>query len=275
MIRNVVHKDSQVMDIHPIAADKREAVLAALGQIERQHDVRILLACESGSRGWGFSSPDSDYDVRFLYVRRRDWYLQLRPGRDVIEQPIEDEIDLNGWDIRKALGLLLKSNAVISEWMESPVRYCADHPIVARLRALADDVIDSRALAHHYARLGSNAAERWLDGEADVAVKKYFYALRPALVIRALRLAPDIRPPMHLAALIRAARLPEDIVTDIAMLVEAKRLTNERSNGARLPRLDAIIRAELRRAADIPERADPSHMAPKRADDLFLELVNT
>jgi hypothetical protein len=80
---------------------------------------------------------------------------------------------------------------------------------------------------------------------------------------------------MHLAALIRAARLPEDIVTDIAMLVEAKRLTNERSNGARLPRLDAIIRAELRRAADIPERADPSHMAPKRADDLFLELVNT
>jgi predicted nucleotidyltransferase len=253
----------------------RAEIETRLHALSIEEDVRILLAIESGSRAWGFPSPDSDYDVRFLYVRRRDWYLQLRPGRDVIEQPIEDEIDLNGWDIRKALGLLLKSNAVISEWMESPVRYCADHPIVARLRALADDVIDSRALAHHYARLGSNAAERWLDGDADVAVKKYFYALRPALVIRALRLAPDIRPPMHLAALIRAARLPEDIVTDIAMLVEAKRLTNERSNGARLPRLDAIIRAELRRAADIPERADPSHMAPKRADDLFLELVNT
>ncbi|WP_442678240.1 nucleotidyltransferase domain-containing protein [Sphingomonas sp. ASY06-1R] len=253
----------------------RAEIEARLHALSIEEDVRILLAIESGSRAWGFPSPDSDYDIRFVYVRRRNWYLQLQPGRDVIERPIEDEIDLNGWDIRKALSLLLKSNAVISEWMESPVRYCADHPIIARLRALADDVIDSRALAHHYARLGSNAAERWLDGDADVAVKKYFYALRPALVIRALRLAPEIRPPMHLAALIRAARLPEDIVTDIATLVEAKQRTNERSDGAKLPRLDAIIRSELGRAADVPGRADASSMALQRADDIFLELVNT
>lgn len=82
----------------------RREIEARLDSIEQTHDVRILLAVESGSRAWGFPSPDSDYDVRFLYVRSRRWYLSLKSGRDVIELPIEDEIDLNGWDIRKALG---------------------------------------------------------------------------------------------------------------------------------------------------------------------------
>lgn len=254
---------------------------AVRGEIERrlmaisiEEDVHLLLAVESGSRAWGFPSPDSDYDIRFVYVRQRDWYLQLRSGRDVIERPIEDDIDLNGWDLRKALALLLKSNAVISEWIDSPIRYREDHPIVAQLRALADDVLDARALAHHYANLGGNAAKRWLDGDEDVAVKNYFYALRPALVIRCLRLNPDVRPPMNLEELITAARLPDDIVNDIAMLVEAKRMTNERSNGARLPQLDAIIREELGSAAEVPGRANENERALKRADDIFLKLVN-
>lgn len=93
-----------------------------LARVEATHSVRRLLAAESGSRTWGFPSPDSDYDVRFVYVRLRDWYLSLTPGRDVSEAPIVDDIDLGGWDIRKALSLLLKSNAVISEWIESPIR---------------------------------------------------------------------------------------------------------------------------------------------------------
>src|SRR5262245_14776871 len=92
----------------PIAPAIRREIEARLDKIEAEHSARILLAVESGSRAWGFPSPDSDYDVRFIYVRERDWYLALSPGRDVIETPIEDEIDLNGWDVRKALGLLLK-----------------------------------------------------------------------------------------------------------------------------------------------------------------------
>ncbi len=80
--------------------------------------MRFLIAVESGSRAWGFPSPDSDYDIRFIHIHPRDWYLSLQPGRDVIERPIIDNIDLNGWDLRKALGLLPKSNAVVSEWLE-------------------------------------------------------------------------------------------------------------------------------------------------------------
>ena len=92
----------------------------------------------------------------------------------MIETPIEDDIDLNGWDMRKVLDLLFRSNAVISEWIDSPIRYRSDDPIVAGLRALSDDVLDARALGHRYASLSTNAAERWLDGDGDVPVRRYF-----------------------------------------------------------------------------------------------------
>ena len=182
----------------PIPVGMRAEIDRRLALVEATHGVRLLLAVESGSRAWGFPSPDSDYDVRFVYVRPRDWYLSLTPGRDVIEAPIVDDIDLGGWDIRKALGLLLKSNAVISEWIESPIRYRAPDPVVTRIAALADAVLDGRALAHHYASLARHAADRWLGGDGDVPVKKYFYALRPALAIRSLRRDLGQRPPMDL-----------------------------------------------------------------------------
>jgi predicted nucleotidyltransferase len=252
----------------------RQEIETRLDRIEADNGVRLLLAVESGSRAWGFPSPDSDYDVRFLYVRPRDWYLSLVPGRDVIETPIEDEIDLNGWDVRKALVLLLKSNAVVSEWIESPIRYRPDDPFIDRLRSLADDLLNPRAIAYHYARSGKLAADRWLDGGDAVPVKKYFYALRPALAIRAIRLNPASRPPMNLQALVAASNLPAVLVEQIDALVEAKARTNERANGARLPEIDALIRSEFDRAGELPARK-LRHRFVDRADQLFLELANT
>lgn len=259
----------------PIAPNIRREIEARLDAVEATHGVRLLMAIESGSRAWGFPSPDSDYDVRFIYVRPRDWYLSLVPGRDVIEHPIVDEIDLNGWDVRKALGLLLKSNAVVSEWMLSPIRYRADNPFVAKLATLADALIDPRALAHHYANLGRHASSRWLDrSSGDVPVKKYFYALRPALAVRALRLNPKDRPPMNLQALIDVCDLPASLAGRIAALVEAKTRTNEMSNGTRVPDIEALITDELARASELPASIMPAD-AVDLANELFLELVNT
>lgn len=192
----------------------------------------------------------------------------------MIETPIEDEIDLNGWDVRKALGLLLKSNAVVSEWVESPIRYRRDDPFVGRLAVLADVLLDPRALAHHYANLGRAASNRWLDRAGDVPVKKYFYALRPALAVRALRLNPAVRPPMNLQALLAVTDLPASIVARIDDLVAAKARTNEMANGMRVPEIEALIADELGRVGDLPAapmRAD----APDLVGELFLELVNT
>jgi len=257
-----------------IAPAVRSDIERRLAAVEANEGVRLLLTVESGSRAWGFPSPDSDYDVRFVYVRPRDWYLSLTPGRDVIEAPIVDEIDLSGWDIRKALGLLLKSNAVVSEWIESPIRYRADDEIVGDLADLADSVIDARSLACHYASLGRNAGDRWLEADGAVPVKKYFYALRPALAIRWLRREGGRRPPMDLQSLADGVGLSHGVTDDIAALVAAKRRSNERSNTARIPALDALIRDELARAGEVPGgTVDPR--SRERADALFLHLVNT
>jgi uncharacterized protein len=114
-----------------------QRVRDALAQVETERNVRVLFACESGSRAWGFASRDSDYDVRFLYVHRRDWYLSVEDRRDVIERPIADDLDVSGWELRKALRLLRKSNPPLFEWLKSPVVYRRDPAFAGELGALA------------------------------------------------------------------------------------------------------------------------------------------
>jgi hypothetical protein len=99
----------------------QNAIISKLDEIETRENVLIFYACESGSRAWGFPSSDSNYDIRFLYLRPKDWYLSIDSGRDVIELPILDSLDINGWDLKKALGLLMKSNPSLLEWLDSPI----------------------------------------------------------------------------------------------------------------------------------------------------------
>ena len=116
----------------------KEIIRDKLLEIQGEENVHIFYACESGSRAWGFPSANSDYDVRFLYVRERDWYLSIdvETKRDVIECPINDELDVSGWDLRKALSLLRKSNPPLLEWLSSPIIYMIDEEITERFKAL-------------------------------------------------------------------------------------------------------------------------------------------
>lgn len=119
-----------------IAPAIRARIDTTLVDLEIRENIRILWAVESGSRAWGFPSPDSDYDVRFVYVRPLEWYLSLNPGRDVVELPIVDELDVAGWDLRKALRLLVKANPALLEWLSSPIVYRATAEVEG-LRTLA------------------------------------------------------------------------------------------------------------------------------------------
>ena len=185
----------------------RARAAAALDEIERQEGVRILLAVESGSRAWGFPSRDSDYDVRFLYLRPLEDYLSVRPTRDVIERPVEELLDLGGWDVRKALGLIVGSNAVALEWLSSPVVYRRDEAAADALAHLARESAHLPALAHHYDRLARGA---WSAGEGEPKLKSYFYALRPALSLCWLRRHGTV-PPMDLPSLRAGVPLPEGV----------------------------------------------------------------
>ena len=143
-------KNETLISAHPVAPEMRAEILACLARLESEHAVTVLFACESGSRGWGFASPDSDYDVRFIYVNRLSWYLSVEPGRDVIEEPIDGDLDVNGWDLRKTLQLLRQSNPTLLEWLRSPIVYREEDTPMARLRALAEQQFSAVRGYHHY-----------------------------------------------------------------------------------------------------------------------------
>ncbi|WP_421837214.1 DNA polymerase beta superfamily protein [Novosphingobium sp.] len=255
-----------------IEPSARSEIEARLSSLIREEGIRCLMAVESGSRAWGFPSPDSDYDVRFIYLRPPQDYVTLRPVRDVVERPIVDDYDVNGWDIRKTLGLLLKHNAVVAEWLDSPIRYIADDPYVAELAALADKHFNPAGYARHYASLGNNNVARWPASTETLQVKRYFYALRPALSIRSLRMFPERRPPMRLQDLMALTDLPPAIADEISDLVALKAQSRERAPARRSKRIEALILAELSKSEDIPEKPDsPSFLV--EADNLFRRIV--
>lgn len=214
--------------------------------MERVEAVRVLLAVESGSRAWGFPSPDSDYDVRFIYVHAPDWYVSVHPGRDVIEAPLGGPIDLNGWDLRKALGLMLKGNAVLVEWLTSPVVYAAAPGFRDALAALALRQTRRLSFVHHYLHLGQSMRENRSFRRGRWPIKKYFYTLRPAVALRWLRLhGPDTLPPMHFPTLVAGGSLPAPTRALIADLVARKAVTRELGDTEPIPELEALIDEEF------------------------------
>ncbi|RKN77070.1 nucleotidyltransferase domain-containing protein [Paenibacillus ginsengarvi] len=157
-----------------------QQILTELERIEREENVRILYACESGSRAWGFPSQDSDYDVRFLYVRPVDWYLSIFEKRDVIERPISGMLDINGWDLRKALNLFRKSNPPLLEWLQSPIVYMENHAIAEQIRRISPLTFSPKSCVYHYLHMAKGNYREYLQGD-QVKIKKYFYVLRPIL----------------------------------------------------------------------------------------------
>lgn len=215
--------------------------LGALAAVEREEGVAVLFAAESGSRAWGFPSPDSDWDVRFIYARPLAGYLRVHPGRDVIERPdLPGDLDLSGWDLRKALALLVKGNCAIREWLDSPIVYRQLPALADELRGLAGRVPARAAARHHYRSLAVQVRARWLQ-RRPFPLKKYLYALRPALALRWLAEHPVGAPPMDLPALVAAVGLTAVERAAISVLVEAKRAASEMGDGRPDPVLDALI----------------------------------
>ena len=224
-----------------------ERIKETLAEVERDEGVRVFYACESGSRAWGFPSADSDYDVRFLYVRPRDWYLSVdvEDQRDVIERPITDELDVSGWDIRKALVLLRKSNPPLLEWLNSPIIYRELPGLTERIRKLLPEYYSPRACLHHYLHMAQKNYKEYLKGDI-VRVKKYFYVLRPLLAIKWIEEIDEIVP-MEFGTLVERTLKDEKLKSVIAELIERKRAGHELDRGPAIPEISDFIRSELER----------------------------
>ncbi|MCI7743047.1 MAG: nucleotidyltransferase domain-containing protein [Clostridiales bacterium] len=248
----------------------RETILKKLNEIEKKENAKILLAVESGSRAWGFASPDSDYDVRFIYVRPKEDYLRLEKTRDVIELPIEGELDINGWDLDKTLRLLRASNPTLFEWFSSPIVY-RETAFAQEFRSIMQRYFSSKRGLSHYLSMASSNYREYLKGDT-VKAKKYFYVLRPVLACRWI-LDKGTPPPMLFSELMDAER-------DAAILPDVNRLLDLKMNAPEIktiPKIESINHyldssmEEVRsRIVQLPE--DASH-GWEELDQLFLSQL--
>lgn len=261
---------SPVLFRHPIEDSVRARILDQLADIEVQHDVEVLFACESGSRGWGFASPDSDYDVRFLYVHRLPWYLRVEPQRDVIERPIDDVLDVSGWELRKALGLLKRANPTLLEWLDSPVICREKAGVVTALRELALDCFAADRGRWHYLSMARKNFRGYLQGET-VRYKKYLYVLRPLLACRWIDRGLG-RPPMRFAELVETLVDEPELLAEINALLQQKMAVGEAEVSPRRPAIHAFIETELARAEHMPLHVRPEPDLD-RLDRFLYEVV--
>ena len=218
-----------------------------LDLIEKQNGVKVLYACESGSRAWGFASTDSDFDVRFIYLRPVEWYLSvdLEERRDVIEMPLEGDWDVNGWDLRKALRLFRKSNPPLLEWLQSPIVYRDEYSAAQEMRTLLPTHYSRTACLFHYLHMARKNYKTYLQDD-EVWVKKYFYVLRPLLACKWLE--NDLGAvPMEFERLVERAELSTSLNQAIDRLLEDKRSGEELRTGPRIPEISDFIESEFQR----------------------------
>ena len=249
----------------------KERIVSKLREIEQIYNVGILLAVESGSRAWGFASPDSDYDVRFIYVRKKNDYLRLEEVRDVIELPISSELDINGWDLQKALRLLYKSNPTVFEWLSSPLIYL-ETEYAKDLRKLAPSYFSPQRSLYHYVHMAEGNYREYLRGET-VKAKKYFYVLRPVLACNWI-LDKGTPPPMLFSDL-AAAELPNALESTVDSLMDLKMNSPEIKEIARIDALNHYLDDRILQIKDqIAELPEYKTRGWEELDELFYSLLN-
>lgn len=249
----------------------KETILEKLREIEKQKDVTILFACESGSRAWGFPSPDSDYDVRFVYLHHADWYITIRERDEVIELPVNEVLDINGWDFRKALRLLVKSNVVLYEWMQSPIVYRNDEAFVKEFYEASLSAFSPIAAMHHYLSMSRRHYEECTMSDT-VKLKKYFYALRATLSSDWIALYKEV-PPMELKKLMALISNQRGLTEKIEELTALKATKTESYLHHREPLIDDYLKEAIWRCAAVASNLPGHKNGHEALDALYRKMI--
>lgn len=257
------------------AAQVEQVIQERLSQIEQQYQVKILCAIESGSRAWGFASPDSDWDVRFIYVHPPSWYFKVQAGRDVIETGIEQhplgELDINGWELRKSLQLLHKSNPALLEWLQSPLVYRKQAESMAQYTKLAEDFFKPQACFHHYISMATTNHREFLQKE-KVRLKKYLYVLRPIFACIWIENGWGM-PPLEFHTLLSRILPAGELRQDIDALLVRKMAGAESETVDQIPGISHFIEVELERLRKVNFVIEDIPLSAYVACDAF--LMNT
>lgn len=251
----------------------KDKILAEIQKIEEQYEVKICLAVESGSRAWGFPSKDSDYDVRFIYVHKKDWYLSIDQKRDVIELPINDLLDINGWELRKALRLFRKSNPPLMEWLHSGIVYYQAFSLVDQMKTLQNQVFLPQSALYHYLNMAKGNFRDYLRNEV-VKIKKYFYVLRPVLAcvwIERYNTVPPIEFQTLVEELLEEGQLKQEILT----LLERKISGDEVNLEPKVTVINDFLEKEIIRLEEYTKSVNvPKVDMTPILDDLFRTILD-
>lgn len=225
----------------------------------RDQGATILFAIESGSRAWGFPSPDSDYDCRFVYSRPVKDHLLLKPLRDVIEFPIEGDVDTGGWDLKKALLLALGGNAAICEWVDSIICYEEVPNIRSEFKTVLNQITNPIDIAHHYLGLARSGIERHNVLNEEIKLKKLFYILRPLVALKWMQ-DRDFKelPSMNFNTNISEIQLEETVKQDIDVLLAKKKVTKEIGYDITPPAIHKFIQDTFKSFEDALPKSDKS-----------------
>lgn len=250
----------------------KQKIETYLKSIEEKYEIEILLACETGSRAWGFPSPDSDYDIRLIYRHKKDWYLSLQEKKDTIELMFEDnEIDISGWDLRKSLRLLWKSNPPLLERIQSHIIYKSDESFLAEINVLAQSTYSRIATLHHYLSLSRNCLAE-IDRNNAYKLKKLFYALRAAIACKWILEKQDMSP-ISFLKMLDGLEFDNGIKERIYFLIELKSHQNESYLHSGELELIILIENLLENAKLESKTLPPGSADFKLLDDFFLHLI--
>jgi len=248
----------------------KEIITAKISELEQKENVHVIHAVESGSRAWGFASPDSDYDVRFIYVRPKDFYLRLEKTRDVIEWQLDETLDINGWDLQKALCLLHSSNPTLFEWNNSPIIYKTTDEW-SEVRKEINNYFSAKAGLYHYLSTANSNYREYLKGDM-VRLKKYFYVIRPLLACKWI-LDKKCPPPLLFTELVET-ELEADMKPIIYDLLKVKMNTPEVGEGKRIDKLNEYIDENLASLKATIDAMPQEHKADwGRLNELFLSII--
>ena len=232
-----------------------EEIKCELARIEKESDIRILLAVESGSRAWGFASTDSDWDVRYIYVHKLDWYLRIDQNKDSQEEILDNDIDLAGWELRKALGLFRKSNPPMLEWLRSPIIYLEQFSTAKTLRELSEKYFNPRSCMYHYLSMAKGNFNEFLKDRDLVKIKKYFYVLRPVLACDWIANEKNF-PPMEFDRLVDSQVKDAEVRKAIDNLLVRKMAGEELREEARIDVLNEMLAEKIKYFSDLVGEVD-------------------
>lgn len=252
-----------------------------IAQMEKEYDIKVLYACESGSRAWGFSSQESDYDVRFIYIHHPSWYLSIDRKRDVIEIPKRDSLsipvdpllDISGWELTKALKLFRKSNPPLLEWLHSNMIYYQRFSTIEKMRNLEKEVFSPTSTIYHYINMAKGNFREYLQGDI-VKIKKYFYVLRPVLAAKWVQSFETI-PPMEFNTLVQVLIPSEALRIKIESLVERKKSGQKLALEPRINLINEFLDTEINLLETYAKGLEKNLLDPtERLNDLFRNTLN-